>query len=210
MAKKTKKVKKTKKSNGSKLFSGTKPISGFSNLPAGTYEGYIKPGSAVLEPKPDGGGYRAKLVLVATSPDEYENREQRYSQDLTSEFGKGLFLGMLETLGFNAEIDTIEDAAEIMAQTDNIPVRFWVGEPRDEFPPRVSINDRLDDEDGEDTENEDEDADGTEEEEEYTKKDIKKMSDEELDELAEELDLDPDEYDTYKELREAIYEELDL
>ena len=214
MAKK-KKTKKSKKSNGNKLFSGVKPVSGFSNLPQGTYEGYIKPGSALLEPKQDGSGYRAVMTFIVSSPEEYENRSQRYSQDLTSDFGKGLFLGMLETLGFNPEIETDEEAADILSQTDNIPIRFWVGEEKDEFPPRVSINERLEDEDAEDTEDEDvedvEDEDEDEDEEvEYTKKDIRKMSDKDIDELAGELDLDPDDYETYKELRDVICDELGL
>lgn len=219
MAKK-KKTKKSKKSNGNNLFKDIEPVSGFSNLPKGRYEGFVLPGSAVIEPKRDAPGYRAVARFVVTSPDKYKNRQQRYIQDLTSEFGKGLFLGMLGAFDLSTEISTIEEAAEVLAETDNVHIRFYVGEPRDEYPPRVSVLERLEDEqddddaedddveDDEDTEEEEEEEDV--EEEEYTKKDIKKMSEEELDELAEEVGLDSDEYETYKGLREAIYEELGL
>lgn len=205
MAKKSKKSHKSSKSKDSKFFDGIDPLTGYNNLPSGTYEGYIKPGSAVIEDKDDG-GQRAVITFVVTSPEEHEDREQVGRYDLTSDVGKGIFLGQLVVLGLD-EPSTLKEAASALSETDDIPVRFWVGPEEGEFPPKVRINERLDDS----GDNDDGDGDnGEDEESEYTKKDIKKMSDEELDDLAKDNDMDPDEYETYQELREALYEELDL
>ena len=208
MAKKLKKSKKTTKnlsknkggSDADDLFANAEPSTGFNNLPEGTYEGYIKEGSAVIEPK-DGGGRKASMVLVVTSPEDHEDRTQTLRCDLSTQIGVNIFCGELEKLGLGKP-DTFKEAAEILSETDNVPVRFWVGPQKDEFPPKVRINERLedDDNDGEDvTENDT-----------YTKADIKKMTDEELEALADELEIDHESYDEWDEVRDAIYEELEL
>jgi len=203
MARKSKKNKKGK-SKTDDFFANGEPSSGYNNLPEGTYEGVVKPGSAIIEPK-ESGGHRASMTLVVTSPEEYEDREQIFRCDLSTQVGVNIFLGQLDLLGLD-QPSTLKEAASALSETDDVPVRFWVGPQQDEFPPKVRINERLDDSDDDD----DNDDDGEDEEPEYTKKDIKKMSDEELDDLAKDNDMDPDEYDTYQELREALYEELDL
>ena len=48
------------------------------------------------------------------------------------------------------------------------------------------------------------------EEAEYTKKDIKKMDNDQLSELADEQGLDPDDYETWEDLADAIIDELAL
>jgi len=226
MAKKSKKSKKqqTRKSKkalrkGStstdKLFADGVP-SRFSNLPEGTYDGYIKPGSFIIEPKEDGSGHRALCSLIVTSPEEFEGRTQVKRSDLSTQIGVNIFLGELETLEFDQPA-SLEEASELLAETDNIPVRFWVGPQNDEYPPKVRFNERLEGEGGREDEAEDESEDETEdeseeEESEYTKKDIKKMDEEALTQLIEDeaLDIDPDDYDTWPEVATACIEELGL
>lgn len=200
MAKKSKKNRKSK-SQTDDFFSNGEPSSGFNNLSEGTYEGFIKPGSAIIEPK-ESGGHKASLILVVTAPEEHEDKEQAMRCDLSTQVGVNIFLGQLELLGLD-QASSVKEAAEALGDTDDVPVRFWVGPQQDEYPPKVRINERLEDsDDGEEAEEPAEDD--------YTKKDIKKMTEEELDDLAKELKMDPDDYETYDKLRKDLYEELDL
>lgn len=208
MAKKAVKKKTSKKvakktedtSDTDALFAGGEPATGFSNLPEGTYEGYIKPESAIIEPK-DGGRHKASLVLVCTD-DEYENRTQTARYDLSTQIGVNIFLGDLDKLGFS-QPTSVKEAAELLPETDNVPVRFWVGPQRDEYPPKVRINERLEEENGtsEDV-SLDDDA--------YTKKDVMALTDDETEALADELEIDHTQYEEWSEVRKVICEELGL
>lgn len=219
MVKKAKKKKKKRpmtRGRGSgtsevdQMFRDGVPSTGFSNLPPGTYEGYVKPGTALIEVK-DSGGHRCQITLVVTSPEEFagnketDPREQVARYDLTTQVGVDILLGELETMELG-QPDTLEEAGKMLAESDNIPVEFWVGVPKDEFPPKVRINARLE----EDLTDEKAAKGGESKEPEYTKAEIKKMSDDELDDLAKEEGLDPDDYETYPELAKALIEELGL
>lgn len=150
MAKKSKKKSKKKnKSQTDDLFSSGEPSSGFMNLPTGTYEGFVKPGSAVIEPK-DSGGHKASLTLVVTAPEEHEDKEQSMRCDLSTQVGVNIFLGQLETLGLD-QPSSVKEAAESLEETDNKKVSFWVGPEQGEFPPKVRINELLEDSDDPDS-----------------------------------------------------------
>jgi len=213
MAKKMKKKKATsRRSSGGtssidQMFAAGEPAEGFFNLPGNkVYDGFIKPESAIIELKVRGGDdYRARYTAVVTSPEEFKDKEQVARFDLSTQIGVNIFLGELETLELGKP-GSLREAAEMLPEMDNVPIRFWVSEPRDENPPKVRINERLE----EGNRGKDEDEDEEEEEVEYTKKQIKAMSDKELDELADECGLDPDDYETYPELAEALIEELEL
>jgi hypothetical protein len=190
----------------SSLWKTSKPVIG-GNLPRGTYEGYIKPGTWIIEPKKDGGD-KSSFTLVVTAPEEYEGRMQIARFDLSTEFGIGVFKGQLITLGFE-EPQSISEAAELLSETDGLYVRFYVSEPKDEFPPSVRINERLDE--PEETTGPGEESEGGEVEtpsELPTRDDIKKMHHDELASLAEENDIDPDDYPTDVKLRKEIYAAL--
>lgn len=159
MPKRSKKTskKKNRKSQTDDLFSSGKPSSGFMNLPSSTYEGFIKPGSAVIEPK-DSGGHKASLTLVVTAPEEFEGKEQTMRCDLSTQVGVDIFLGQLvNVLGFD-QPSSAKETAEILEETDKMKVRFWVGPEQGEFPPKVRLNELLEDSD------EDSDSDSSDEE----------------------------------------------
>jgi len=178
------------------FFRKGEPASGFNNLPEGTYEGYIKAGSAIIEPK-DSGGHRASCTLVVTSPQEHEEREQVKRNDLSTQVGVNIFLGELKTLGFD-QPKNVKEAAEMLAETDNVPVRFWVSPPQDDYPPKVRFNERLEGNGGPSEA-------PSAEEEYYTREEILAMDEEKICALnkEEELGLDPDDYDTWEEFNEA-------
>lgn len=143
MAKTRKRTKGSSSAEIDRLFADGEPAEKFSNLPTGTYDGIIKPGSAVIEPKRDASHqYRASLSLVVTEPEEFKDRTQLARYDLSTQIGVNIFLAELATLDVG-QPKNLKEAAEMMEETDNLPVRFWVSEPQDEFPPKVRINERL-------------------------------------------------------------------
>lgn len=187
------------------LFASGVPSVGFVHLPEGDYEGRIKAGSAVIETK-DNGGHRMTLTLQTTSPSKYVNREERYYCDLSTQVGVNIFLGLLETLQLGKPT-SLAEAAELLAQTDDLLVKFHVAAAKDDYPPKVYINERLEEGEGNV---------GEEENTGITADDIQTMGaneDEEglrgiIDENA--LDVNPDEYDTWAEVADAIVAELGL
>jgi len=193
----------------------------FSNLPKGTYDGYVKAGSWLIEAK-ESGGHRSLCTLVVTSPEEFKNRVQVKRDDLSTQVGVNIFLGELEALELG-QPKSLRECSEILADTDNLRVRFWVGEPRDENPPKVRFNERLEEANGaEEDEDVDEDAEEETEEKskkkgkskknEYTKKEIRSMDEDELTELIENegLDIDPDDFDSWDDVADAVIKELGL
>jgi hypothetical protein len=197
MAKKVvkKKVKKAvRKSGGSQLdtfIRNGEPVRGFSNLPTGVYDGYIKAGSAVLEPK-EGGGDRVTMFLVVTAPDDYKDREQRKRDDLSTQFGYNLFLGDLTNMEFAAPTSR-EELGQILSETDNKAVRFWVGQSSGEFPPKVRINELLEDQGGAPAEESDV----------WSAEDIAGLSEADKEALAKQNDINPDDF-TWEELDEKL------
>lgn len=180
------------------MFANGEPAERFYNLPSGTYEGIIKAGSALIEEKPDQkGSYRASCVLVVTEDGEYEDKEQQARFDLSTQIGVNIFLGELDTLEIDKP-DNLRDAGDALSEMDGLAVRFWVSEPKDEFPPKVRFNEKLESTNGGRPETASV---------EYTKKDIKAMSEDELTALAKENNLNPDDY-SWEELEEKLIEEL--
>jgi len=176
------------------LFKTAVPSRGFRNLPTGTYDGFVKPGSAIIEPKSKGSSdYKASLVLIVSEEGDFENREQTARYDLSTEVGVSIFMGDLEAMELGKP-SNLAEAAEMLSDSDDVPVEFWVSEPKDEFPPKVRINERL--EEGEASEVEEPE----ETEELLTAKEIKAMSEDELTTLAKDNDLDPDDFESWEDL----------
>jgi len=205
MAKKTKKRKRAAPAGRAAppsdlddyLASG-EPAAGFSNLPQGNYEGFVKPGSAVIEPK-DSGGDRAQLMLVVTSPEEHVDRQQMRFYDLTTQIGVNILLGELEAMEL-PQAKSKKELGSILQQTDNIPVRFWVGPEREDFPPKVRINERLEGAPASAGGDADTGSDY------YTKEEIMAASEKELEDIikVEELAIVPDDIDTWEEVAEQV------
>jgi hypothetical protein len=186
-------------------------VAGFNNLPTGVYDGHIKPGSALLEVK-QGGGERVTMFLIVDSG-EFEGREQRKRDDLTSQFGVNLFLGDLKAMELG-EPKTKREFAEALAETDGLKVKFWVSEPKDEFPPKVRINELLEGQEVSQTATEAIEAAAASYS--LSKRDVVKLGKDEdkkglqkiIDDEA--LDIDQDKYVTYEEVANLIIKELDL
>ena len=201
MAKKTVKhsQRNSNKSSGGidSLFKTAVPSRGFRNLPTGTYDGFVKPGSAIIEPKSKGSSdYKASLVLVVSEEGDLESREQTARYDLSTEVGVSIFMGDLEAMELGKP-SNLAEAAEMLAESDGIPVQFWVSEPKDEFPPKVRINERLEGESAEASE----DGEPEEPEEDpLTAVEITNMEEPELATLAKDNDLNPDHYETWEDL----------
>jgi len=203
-------------SNIDELFANGEPAEKFSNLPGNkTYEGHIKAGSAIIEPKSDSkDDYRASFILIVTSPKEYKDRQQMARFDLSTQIGVNIFLAELETMELGAP-SSLKEAAEMLEETDEVPVRFWVSEPEDEFPPKVRINERLEGNGG----NSSPDS-GQSSSPQYTKAEIRKLGkdadnndDAAMDELialAKESDFNEADYDTWMALAKDIIDDLGL
>jgi len=178
----------------------------FSNLPEGTYDGYIKAGSFIIEPK-EGGGHRASCTLVVTAPEEFEEKTQTMRCDLSTQVGVNIFLGELEKLEFDQPA-SLKEAGELLSETDNMAVRFWVGPEQEDYPPKVRFNERLEGDEGSAEEAAPED----EPDDYYTAEQVLAMSSEELEALNkdESLELDPDDYETWEAFAEACITELGL
>jgi len=166
-------------------------------LPDGEYEGRIE--NAVIEESKQGRLQTVWTLKVTDGP--CENREIRKYSGLESEENMDWFKGDLETIELDVPND-LADLGETLEEAVGFPIRFQV-RSRDEFT-NVDFIERL--EPSEDGENDEEEA----EEEEYTLAEIKKMKKAELKEVAESCDLDPDDYDSTKELRDGVIEELEL
>lgn len=123
-----------------KMFANGEPQVGYQHLPKGRYEGFIVLGSWVIKEK-DKGGNESQVRLKCTT-EGFVGREQIGRWDLTTQVGINIFQGNLIALGFEKP-RSLKEAAEMVAETDNIPVKFYVGEQKDEFPPKVSILERL-------------------------------------------------------------------
>jgi hypothetical protein len=173
-----------------------KPVRGFSNLDSGTYDGYIKAGSALLDQKADGGD-RCTMTLVTEVPDKDGNlveKEQRKRDDLSTQFGYNLLLGDLANMDFPVPT-TRAELGQMLSETDNLKIKFWVGKPQDEFPPKVRINELLEDQ-GSSPASSDEPT--------VTKAAIDAMSDDTKVALAEEYGIDHAKLD-WDELDKELY-----
>jgi hypothetical protein len=83
----------------------------------------------------------------------------------------------------------------MLSETDNLKIKFWVGKPQDEFPPKVRINELLEDQ-GSSPASSDEPT--------VTKAAIDAMSDDTKVALAEEYGIDHAKLD-WDELDKELY-----
>lgn len=131
------------KVNLNDLLATGEPQVGLSNLAEGTYEGLIKAGSAMMEPKGNGkDGNRVKYQLIVTAPEELAKRIQGVRHDLSTQVGVNIFLGEIAKMGFE-QPHSEEEIGECLVAMDDLPVEFWVGPKKDDFPPKVRINSVL-------------------------------------------------------------------
>ena len=189
------------------------------NLPNGTYQGFVVPGSAKVEERTSRAGNTAWLASMRLKvlSGEYANREQSYFQNLGSDVGVNIFVTDLAAMGF-AKPASLREAADCMAETDGLKVSFWVRNKDDGYAPDVRINDLLEDDDIEPSDEapEEIETNDSQDEPQLTAKEVKalgKADDEEaLQEIIDDygLDIDQDEYDTYAEVASVIIEQLEL
>ena len=184
------------------FFHNGMPSSGFNNLPTGVYDGYIKPGSFIIEPKPKGGHKASCTLVVPAEEGGQEDRTQAMRCDLSTQTGVDIFLGELKILGFD-QAKCLKEASEMLPETDNVPVRFWVGVPKDENPPNVRFNERL--EGAGSLESPAEPTPEASSGDYYTREEILAMDETDICTFNkdEELKLDPDKYGTWEEFNEA-------
>jgi hypothetical protein len=202
MAKKSKKKgkKTSKKSKGSALsdvqdiWESAEARTGGVPLEDGTYTGVIE--NALIE-KSRNGRLQVRWDLLVTEGDS-EGRQIRKYEGLETEENLGWFKGDLETLEVDVPED-INDLGDALEAACGLAIVFRV-KSKDDFV-NVYFNELVEGGGEEDNDSGDED--------EVTAADVKKMSKDDLNELAEEYGLDPDDYDTKKELVEAVIEELD-
>ena len=192
-------------------------------LPDGEYEGVIE---QVLLEESQNGRLQCRWDLLVTS-EECEGRQIRKYNGLETKDNLDWFKGDLECLDIEIP-DDLSELGEVLAEAQGLAIAFQV-RSKDEFTNidfievlEAGASDEEADEPDEDEETEeeeeeeeaDEDEEEAEEDEEegenYTKKDIKKMKKKALSALAEELDLEPDEYEDLAELRDAVIEVLEL
>lgn len=205
MAKKSKKkTKKTKKSGvGGKLSEGqsdweeSEARSLGAPLPDDTYEGVIE--NTIIEESRNG-RLQVRWDLLVTAGN-CEGRQVRKYSGLETKDNMDWLKGDLETLGLEAPAE-MSDLGEVLEEACSMAISFQV-RSKDEFT-NIDFIEPLEEGSGDDNDNDNDDGDD------YTKAGIKKMKKSELKDLAEENDLDPDDYDNTAELRDAIIEELEL
>ena len=196
---------KSKTGTTDELLKTAEPIEGFKDLPRGEYEGHIKAGSAALVSKGND-QHSAKILLVVDDGGEQDGESQRYRQDLSSEFGMGLFLGVMKTLELGKPKDK-KEMAKLLAETDDLRVRFFVGNKNEEYGANVYINELL--EGGKHKADKDEEPEEPESngDEDWTAESIADLSEKEMTKLAEDEGLDPDDF-TWEELEAELVDIL--
>lgn len=151
----------SKSSDGNSL-KGIEPSKGFTHLPKGSYEGYIKPGSwTFTEVQDKAWKYKTSLTLVVDAG-EHEGETEFWRQNL-NDIGKSYLLGLLETLELGRPDTIVPGASDLAAESDNLRVRFYVTESKDEYGPEVYINELLEGEGSGMTNEEEEEEEASEE-----------------------------------------------
>lgn len=136
---------------------------------------------------------------------EFKGKEFQDWQRLESQEGLNYIEGRLADLGIKTS-DDINELGESLEAACGMEIRFDVYykdeffnmtavEPLEGQPKKGKGKKEAAEEEDEST---------------YTKKQIKAMDDDEMDALAEELGYDPDDYDTYEELADALIDDLGL
>ncbi len=151
------------------------------------------------------------FVLVGTSNENKGLRDWKRNM-LMSKDNRAHLRGEMETIGLTWPDDPRE-LGESLDEAKGLEVKFDVID-RDEFHNIYFTDVMGEPESAEEAEEEAEEAEEAEEEEnetpQYTKKEIKVMKPKALNALAEDLDLDPDDYDDTDDLRKAVMEALEL
>lgn len=198
-----------------KLYAKTAAKQGSEPIPPGTgYQGII--GSCTIGMSKNEKNPRLQVTwpITITEPKEHEGKEHYDFSGLQSENNIAYFKGRLEKIDV-AVPDDIADIADALDECEGLEVLFDVVK-NDEFTNTYFRSRVADAKDSKKSGK----ADKKEESAEYNKKELKALGKnaddeddsaiEELEEAAKANDLDPDDYDTWLELAEAIIEELEL
>lgn len=200
--KKTKKVKRAVRENNpltakQAVWEESEARSFGAPFPDDVYKGRIE--NAIIETSRNG-RLQVRWDLLSTEG-KLEGRQCRKYNGLETKDNMDWFKGDLSTLGL-AIPDDITDLGEVLEAACGMVIRFQV-RTRDEYT-NIDFIEPLEEEESEEETVEEA------EEDEYTKEDIAKMSVDELDDLAADLDIDPDEYETYTALKKELFKELGL
>ena len=205
MAKKMKKAKKVNRGrsgvagrlgNAQDSWESSEARSFGAPLPDGQYEGIIE---AALIEESRNGRLQVRWDLLVTEGD-CEGRQVRKYNGLETKDNMDWFKGDLQTLNLDVP-DDITNLGDTLEAASGMAIRFQV-RTRDEFT-NIDFIEPL--EGGGDKKEKAEP-----DEAEYTKKDIKKMTEKQLTALADEQGLDPDDFDEWDDLADALIEELGL
>lgn len=198
----------TRKDPTDEFFANGEPSEGFSHVPTGTYEGFIIEGSTRIRKKTSGKPGKVAILLIEIDRGEHEGSKEIAKYDLTSQDGINIFLRNLKNMGLGQPKDTRE-AAACLEEAEGMRVLFWIGVPKDEFPPNVSINEKL-------SEGDVENGDGGPDD--LTADDVSAFLDTDDEGEAElraiikdfDLEIDPDDYATWKEVADLVIEQIGL
>jgi len=175
---------------------GAEPRSFGAPLPDGQYEGIIE--NAIIEESRNG-RLQARWDLLVTEGD-CEGRQIRKYNGLETKDNLAWFKGDLETLDLTVP-DDFTDIGDTLEEACGMGIRFQV-RSRDEFT-NIDFIEPL-----ETTSKKDKKKEEEPEEPSYTKAQVKKMDEDELTAAAKEFGLDPDDYDEWDDLADAIIDEL--
>jgi len=201
--------------NTDSLFANSEVQERQSHLPDGTYQGFVVPGSAKMEERTSKAGntsWNVSMQLKVLNGD-YVNRTQWYRQNLGTEVGVNIFVTDLVNMGFEKP-SSKREAAECLAETDNVKVSFWVNHKDDGYAPTVRINELLEDDDVEGATKESDGA--VEGNDVISREDVLALGNAEdeagLQEIIDEygLDINQDDYETYGEVATEIVGQLKL
>ena len=193
-----------------KLYGKTEARTGARRLPPGVgYTGIIK--DPVLEISKND---RLQVVwpITVTSPDEFEGVDHRDWSGLETENNIAFFKGRLEKIGVDVP-DDISDIGDALDACDGLHIRFDVVKVEEYT--NTYFTEQLADQGGDDSKEPEEP-----EEPEHTAKSLSKLGRSadkedddaiaELEALAKDNKLDPDDYPLWTELADAVAEELGL
>ena len=143
----------------------------------------------------------------------YEGKKAHKWRGLDTEENLDKAQGDLEAMGLDIP-DSMEGLGPVLEEAVGIGVaiRTWKIDENTgfNFVDRIDLEDDEDKEDDDDDDADADDDDDDDDEEGYTYEQVMKMKKQELVPIAEELDLDPDDYEKLSELREAVADELEL
>ena len=125
------------------MFANSEPDEGFSHLPGGKHEVVFVDAEKTRIAIKEGGGKVAFIKVQVDDPSsEHNEKFDMFKQDLTSQIGINIFAGMMKKMEFEPPKST-QEAAKCLSQLVGMRGLIWTDGGKDEFPPKMRINERL-------------------------------------------------------------------